>query len=98
MALLAPSDEGPAKFYYTLNKPMCSPMRSRHYGVRGVINTVKCVRCYHLTRVLSLNVTYLLVCLTKYGKELVLYSFHLCDQSSRNNTFCTICPTKTTLS
>ncbi|TKS83728.1 hypothetical protein D9C73_017841 [Collichthys lucidus] len=33
MAFLAPADEGPAKFYYTLNKPTCSPMKSKHYRV-----------------------------------------------------------------
>lgn len=47
MALLALADEGPAKFYYTLNKPACSPMRSRHYRVSGVMDTVKCLYYYY---------------------------------------------------
>lgn len=47
MALLALADEGPAKFYYTLNKPACSPMRSRHYRVSGVMDTVECLYYYY---------------------------------------------------
>lgn len=45
-SFLAPADEGSAKFYYTLNKPTCSPMRSRHYRVSGVMDTVKWLYYY----------------------------------------------------
>lgn len=45
---LALAEEPPAKFYYTLNKPAYSPVSRTHYGVSGLIGTVKHL-FYHTT-------------------------------------------------
>lgn len=76
---LAPPDEGSAKFYYTLNKPTCSPMRSRHYRVSGVMDTVKwlCYYYYHNPD-LSSSFSYVSVYLWAYGRENVCFRFYMC--------------------
>lgn len=48
LVLLAPADELPAKFYYTLNKPAYSPVSRTHYEVSGITDTVKHHFYYHI--------------------------------------------------
>lgn len=71
---LALAEEPPAKFYYTLNKPAYSPVSRTHYGVSGLMGTVKHPFYHH-----SRDLTFLPDCHRSYMAGLRTWFNLRCD-------------------